>query len=443
VARPVIILPPTSVTPAPRPPETTPPVITPAATTTKKPTWRPNRDQTIAIASGVVALIALTWLAISRSSPDDDPFLMSNQTIVDTMMMVDSGEVQVGGRLPTGSSVRVDGALVSGRTFRLAPGGHTLTLTAPGYKDATQEVNIRAKQNLVWTPQMIRVTEASGSVETPSRRTTTPARSSTSAPARTTKPPANQRTPYTPQIDSSTPVSVAVTSRADSSKGTALTDITAVSCGSLFARLEWPRALVACEDEAKRGSVVAQRTVGTIYERGLGVNPNAQAAAQWYAKAADGGDAVAQFRYGSMLYSGTGIKKNEKMGITWIRRAADQQQLDAMYALAQALERGDGVKKNESEAVALFTRAAELGYPRAQTKLGSLHAAGDIVVRDDAKAVAWFRKAADQGFAEAQYRLGDMYARGVGVPRSDAEAKRWFTLAAAQGHERAQKALRK
>ena len=448
VARPVIIPAPAPATSPPlRPTETAAPVKA-TGITTRRPAWRPNRDQMIAIVSGVIAAIALISLAIARTSRDDQS--TGSQTVVDstppitsTLMMVDSGKVQVGGHLPTGSSVRVDGAPVPGRTFRVAPGTHTFELSAPGYSDVRQEVTVRPKQNLVWTPQMIRVTEAGGSIAAPSRRTTTPARSSTTAPARSAKPPVNQRKPSTTKIDSSPPVSVAVTSRADSSKASDLTDIAAVSCGSLFARLEWSRALVACEDEAKRGSVAAQRTVGTIYERGLGVNPNAQVASQWYAKAADGGDAVAQFRLGSMLYSGAGIKKNEKMGITWLRRAADQQQLDAMYALAQALERGDGIKKNESEALALFTRAAELGYPRAQTKLGSLHAAGDIVVHDDRLAVSWFRKAADQGFAEAQYRLGDMYARGVGVPRSDDEAKRWFTLAAAQGHERAQKALRK
>jgi hypothetical protein len=436
VARPINPVPVTP--PAPRQTAPVDPVKATGITTTRP--WRPNRDQAIAIASGVIAVIALIWLAIARTSrdgsTDNQPPIDSTPPITSTMIVVDSGEVQVGGRLPAGSIVRVDGAPVSGRTFRVTPGTHTFELRAPGYSDARQEVTVRAKQNLVWTPQMIRVTEAGGSIATPSHRTTTP-------PARSVKPPANQRSSSTPRIDSSPPVSVAVTQRADSSKPSDLTDISAVSCGSLFARLEWSRALVACEDEAKRGSVVAQRTVGTIYERGLGVNPNAPVAAQWYTKAADGGDAVAQFRLGSMLYSGTGIKKNEKMGITWLRRAADQQQLDAMYALAQALERGEGVKKNQSEALALFTRAAELGYPRAQTKLGSLHAAGDIVVHDDKLAVAWFRKAADQGFAEAQYRLGDMYARGVGVPRSDDEAKRWFTLAAAQGHERAQKALRK
>jgi len=448
VARPIIVPAPTPVTPpAPSPGEAAAPVKA-TEIAAQRPPWRPNRDQTIAIGSGVIAAIALIALAIALSSRDGES--VANQTLVDstppiasTMMMVDSGEVQVGGRLPAGSSVRVDGALVSGRAFRVAPGAHTLELRAPGYSDARQEVTVRAKQNVLWTPQLIRVTEAGGSIATPSRRTTPPTHSSTSAPARSTKPPANQDTPHASRIDSSPPVSVAVTSRADSSKQADLTDITAVSCGSLFARLEWSRALAACEDEGKRGSIVAQRTVGTIYERGLGVNPNAQSAAQWYAKAAEGGDAVAQFQLGSMLYSGTGIKKDQTSGITWIRRAADQQQLDAMYALAQALERGDGVKKNKSEALGLFTRAAELGYPRAQTKLGSLHAAGDIVVRDDALAVSWFRKAADQGYAEAQYRLGDMYARGLGVPRSDVEAKRWFTLAAAQGHERAQKALRK
>jgi hypothetical protein len=354
------------------------------------------------------------------------------------MLAADSGDVEIGVRLPSGASIRVDGATVSAHPFRIAAGSHTITLSAPGYRDATQQVTVKKQQSLVWTPQLMRVSAAAGNVATQERPPAN--RPPTSTAARSTK---STPKPSTPHIDSSPPVSVLATTRVDSSKTPTLTDVTAVTCGSLFARLEWTRALATCEDEARRGSVVAQRTVGTIHERGLGVNPNAQTAAQWYAKAAEGGDAVAQFRLGAMLFSGTGVKKNEKLAISWIRRAADQQHLDAMYALGQALERGEGVKKNQSEALALFTRTAELGYPRGQTKLGSLFAAGDVVAHDDRVAVGWFRKAADQGFAEAQYRLGDMYARGIGVAKSDAEAKRWFTLAAAQGHERARKALRK
>ena len=411
VARPAVAPPPQA---APREPV---PVTASVTKPVKKPAWRPNRDQTIAIGASAVALIALIWFAATRASRDN-AFLIGSAGLLDTtaaisstMLASDSGDVEVGVKLPSGANVRVDGVAVSGNAFRIATGPHTLTLTTPGYRDVTQQVTVRKQQSLVWTPQLARLSAAGGSVVTPERRPPNATRPVVTPPhsvQSTTK-------QTTPHIDSSPPVSVAATTRADSVSPSALTDVTAVSCGSLFARLEWSRALTACEEEATRGSVVAQRTVGTIHERGLGVNPSAQTAAQWYAKAADGGDAIAQFRLGAMLLSGTGVKKNEKVGLGWIRRAADQQHLGAMYALGEALEHGEGVKKNPSEALGLYTRTAELGYPRGQTKVGSLFAAGDIVARDDRTAVSWFRKAADQGFAEAQYRLGDMYARGIGV----------------------------
>jgi len=377
------------------------------------------------------------WFAIARAAGDGDDLVIDDATAVDTalpvastMMMADSGEVQLGTRLPAGARLHVDGAPVSTAAVKLPTGTHTLSLTAPGYREATQKVTVRAQRTLVWTPQLVRVATSGGSVSPPATRRPAPVRSPTAAPST----PATSR-PSDPYADSSR-------ARVDSTPRQALTDVTTVSCGSLFARLEWSRARIACEEEANRGSVAAQRALGTIHERGLGVSPNAGLAAHWYTKAADAGDAVAQFRLGAMLFSGTGVKKNERQAVVWFRRAADQQHQDAMYMLAQSLERGEGVKKNESEALAMFTRAAELGHPRAQTKLGSLYAAGHIVSRDDRTSVAWFRKAADQKYAEAQYRLGDMYARGLGVPRSDDEARRWFTLAAAQGHERARKALR-
>lgn len=424
------------------------PVVTPPATEPARVPWRPNRDQWIAIGATAVAALALIWFAVSRAGADDDA-LMADPSVVDTtapiastMMGVDSGNVEIDVQLPRGARILVDGTAASGRSLRLPAGTHTLSLTAPGYRDATQAVTVRTQQTLVWTPQLVRVATSGGAVASPTSRDpeprrSTPARPSPSPTTRAAPPPARSTTAY---LDSSPPVSVAANRRDTTTSP--LSDLNTVSCGSLFARLEWPRARVVCEEEAKRGSIVAQRTVGTIFDRGLGVGPNAAIAFQWYAKAADGGDAIAQYRAGLLLFEGRGVKKDQAQAVTWFRRAADQQQLDAMYMVGQALERGQGVRKNVSEALAMFTRVAELGYPRGQTKMGSLFEAGDIVARDDRAAVAWFRKAAEQQYAEAQYRLGEMYARGKGVARSDAEAKRWFSLAAAQGHERARKALR-
>ncbi len=430
------------VTPEPPAPVVTPPTVEP----TQAP-WRPNRDQWIAIGATAVTALALIWFAVSRAGADDD-LLMGDPSVVDTtapiastMMAVDSGDVQIDVQLPRGARVLVNGAAASGKMLRLPAGTHTLSLTAPGYRDATQEVTVRTQQTLVWTPQLVRVSSSGGAVASPKSRPPEPRRP---APARPTPSPTTRPASPTARSttnaygDSAQPASVAANRR----DTTPLTDLTAVSCGSLFARLEWPRARVVCEEEARRGSVTAQRTVGTIHERGLGVNPNAAVAFQWYAKAAEGGDAIAQYRAGLLLFEGRGVSRDQAQAVTWFRRAADQQQLDAMYMVGQALERGQGVRKNASEALAVFTRVAELGYPRGQTKMGSLFEAGDIVTKDDRAAVAWFRKAAEQQYAEAQYRLGEMYARGKGVARSDAEAKRWFSLAAAQGHERARKALR-
>ena len=427
-----------------------PPLAAPLAATTRQAaqapprlTWRPTRDQAIGIGAATVVLAALVWLSTRASGSDDgmlgDPSLIDTTApIVSSMLVADSGEVQVGGDHSTGSVFRVDGSRVSGTTYRVAAGAHTLSLSAPGHVTATQQVNVRGGQTLLWAPQLARVTTAAGTVAPNERPRPTPRRPDASAPPRSTQPVTRPAAPY---IDSSPPVALAAT-RGDSAGNTRLTDVSLVSCASLFSRLEWTRALGTCEQEAKAGGVAAQRTVATIFERGLGIQPNPKTAAQWYAKAADGGDAVAQFRLGAMLRAGSGLKKNEKLAVTWLRRAADQGHIDALNTLARALERGEGVKRNHSEALALYTRSAELGSAYSQTKLGSLSAAGDIVAHDDKAAVTWFRKAADQGFAEAQYRLGDMYARGRGVARSDVEARRWFNLAAAQGHEQARKALR-
>jgi TPR repeat protein len=341
----------------------------------------------LAIVLGAIALVAIVALLVR--SPGPQP------------VKVDSVEVQLGAALPAGALATIDGTPFSGTT-RVPTGQHVLSVVAPGFDTLSQQVTLRAGQSMLWMPSLTRQI-AKPAEPTPSR----PRPRSTTG--------EGQRSP-------SAPVVVA-------------------TCASLTAKSEWSRAIKPCEDEATRGSASAHRALGTIYERGLGVDVDFARAVDHYRAAADRGDAFAQYRLGSMYASGTGVKRDDKQAADLYRRAADQGQTDAAMALGNLLERGEGVRRDRAEAMRVYQRAADLGDARAQYRVAQAYASGDNVPRDDAKALDLFQKSANQGNADAQFRLGEMYAHGQGVSKSDATAQQWYQKAAAQGHQGARKAL--
>ena len=73
---------------------------------------------------------------------------------------------------------------------------------------------------------------------------------------------------------------------------------------------------------AEQQDVQAQLLVGEIYERGLGVAPDYQAAAHWYRQAAGSGNARAQINLGHLYERGLGVPANFATALLWYRRAA-------------------------------------------------------------------------------------------------------------------------
>ena len=65
-------------------------------------------------------------------------------------------------------------------------------------------------------------------------------------------------------------------------------------------------------DAGRRRSAIveAQTNVGEIYERGMGVAPNYEAAAMWYQKAADKNYSRALFNLGTMYEQGLGVPQD-------------------------------------------------------------------------------------------------------------------------------------
>ncbi|OQY51209.1 MAG: hypothetical protein DRR08_03170 [Candidatus Parabeggiatoa sp. nov. 2] len=88
-------------------------------------------------------------------------------------------------------------------------------------------------------------------------------------------------------------------------------------------RSDYAAALKVWLAKAKAGDPKAQTYVGEIYEKGLGVPPDYEKAAQWYQKAAAQGYASAQMDLGFLYERGLGVKQDSAMAEKWYRQAAE------------------------------------------------------------------------------------------------------------------------
>jgi hypothetical protein len=384
-------------TAAPERPAPAPASARPAPTRTRLNSW--------VLVAAVVALLvgAAAWMAKGRGTAAVPAALIDTTAAT----KADSGQIQVGGSLPPNTVITVNGDTISGTTLRQPAGTHRLRASAPGYGAAEQEVVLQAGQTIVWTPAMMR----SGSPK-PVRPVRPPVATAPSPPPKpAVKPAARPAASPPPDTVAGLAIHQAPAPPQAGASDTAPSGPLATggaTCASLFAALEWSRALVACEREAAGGQTAAQRTLATMYERGLATEANPATAVQWYAKAADAGDRLAQYRLGVLIRDGKGVKKNEKTALKWFQRSAEQGEAAAQQAVGRAFDEGEGVKRSRTTAA------------------------------------TWYQKAAEQGNAAAQFRLGEFAEKGEGgIAKSSAEALKWYKLAAAQGHPEAREKVAK
>jgi hypothetical protein len=75
---------------------------------------------------------------------------------------------------------------------------------------------------------------------------------------------------------------------------------------------------------AKKGDAEAQYYLGSMYDRGIGVQQDYGEAAKWYRRAAERGDADAQNNLGAMYINGNGVPLDYVRAHMWFNLAAAQ-----------------------------------------------------------------------------------------------------------------------
>jgi hypothetical protein len=105
-----------------------------------------------------------------------------------------------------------------------------------------------------------------------------------------------------------------------------------------YDRADYRTALAVWLETAEGGDAAAQNTIGEIYEKGLGGDPNPTAAAQWYRRAAEQGYARAQFNLGTLYEQGLGVEHDMLEALNWYRRASGLDADDLMFRSRAAEE---------------------------------------------------------------------------------------------------------
>ncbi|HXJ77704.1 MAG TPA: caspase family protein [Candidatus Methylomirabilis sp.] len=94
-----------------------------------------------------------------------------------------------------------------------------------------------------------------------------------------------------------------------------------------YDRANYATALKVWLPPAEQGDPAAQTYVGEIFEKGLGVPADYNAAAVWYRRAAESGYSRAAINLGNLYEQGLGVPKDPQQALNWYRKAAGLSQL--------------------------------------------------------------------------------------------------------------------
>jgi TPR repeat protein len=195
------------------------------------------------------------------------------------------------------------------------------------------------------------------------------------------------------------------------------------------------------QKDAKAGDADAQRVLGTLYFKGLGLKRDFNQSFKWYQEAAGHENPGALSNLGFMYQHGAGTHQDYRKAITFYKKAADLEDPQGANNLGFMYARGYGVPQDYKIAAQLFQKAYEQGSPDGTSNLGWLYQEGKGVTRDYNKAFELYTKAAVKNVTAAQYNLGFMYQYGYGVKRDINKAMKYYLLAAAKGNPAGQSTL--
>jgi cell division septation protein DedD len=128
---------------------------------------------------------------------------------------------------------------------------------------------------------------------------------------------------------------------------------------------DYAKAIGEWRPLAQNGDPDAQFNLGQAYKLGRGVQPDLNAAMDWYRKAATQGHLRAEDNLGLLMF-----QQGDRAGaMPFLQRASMRGEPRAQYIVGTALFNGDLIGKDWVRAYALMTRASTSGLAQATTSL--------------------------------------------------------------------------
>ena len=202
------------------------------------------------------------------------------------------------------------------------------------------------------------------------------------------------------------------------------------------------QAAVCFMKAAQMGNQTAQLWLGECYEKGIGVEQNAQSAFEWYSKSAEQGNDLAKECVAACCQNGIGVDQDYEQAVLLYQQVnfggRNQENIDACNDVLDMERQADEAieKKSMSQGAKLYKKAAEKGSAYAQYRYGYFCENGLGDVNKSAKnAMDWYLKAAAMGNAQAQYAAGHLYEEGKGGIKQDIQAAgEMYRMAAERKH---------
>ena len=162
----------------------------------------------------------------------------------------------------------------------------------------------------------------------------------------------------------------------------------------------------------RRGSSSISSKARALYNSGVQARRRGELedAADCFRRAARAGHAKAMVNLGSMYEKGEGVDQDDTQAVHFFRAAAELDNLAAVFALGMHLKRGTGVEggRDDEKAWVQLSRAAEGGHAGAQYNLALMYQRGTGCAVDVERAMTLYEQAATQGHAKAMVNLGSM-----------------------------------
>lgn len=114
---------------------------------------------------------------------------------------------------------------------------------------------------------------------------------------------------------------------------------------------------------------------------------------------AEQGDAQAQYDIGYRYEKGRGVEEDAEVAFAWFQKAAEQKMAKAEYKIGMFYLKGMGVTESKSTARTWLLKAADQGYPPAQYQLGKLYSSN--FYKDYDSSLSWLQKARNNGYEPA------------------------------------------